>query len=105
MAEATSLEKFAGSTVQIDSAGDYLVNTTEATNGDVRFQLAEGRALVVEVAGESVFEISQSGGQLRIDIGGAASERLVLGDALMALLNQFFQQFNAHTHPTSMGPS
>jgi hypothetical protein len=105
MSEAISVEKFAGSKVEIDSAGDYLVNTTSATNGDVRFQLAEGRAFVIEMAGEPVLEISKNGGQLRIDIGGGAQERLVLGDALMALHNRFFLQYDTHTHPTAMGPS
>jgi hypothetical protein len=98
----TAKETFAGCEVEIDASGDYLVNTTDAINGDVRFQLSEGRAVVVEIAGEPVVHISQEAGSVRIDLGVGASERLVLGDALMALLNAFFEEkFDQHTHPTT----
>lgn len=42
---------------------------------------------------------------MSIDIGGHASEPLVLGDQLMAMLNGFFTKYDVHTHPTAMGPS
>lgn len=104
--EVTARETFAGSAVEIDAAGDYLVNTHDALNGDVRFQLASGRALVVEISGKPVFHVSRDGDRVRIDLGDGSTERLVLGDAFMKLLNDFFQQkFDLHTHPTPAGPS
>jgi hypothetical protein len=105
MTDATSKEVFAGSAVEIDGSGDYLINTTEALNGDIRMKLSEGRAVVIEIAGEPVFEVAQQGGKVRIDLGGAAAERLVLGDSFMALFNQLLATFNTHTHATSTGPS
>ena len=104
--DPTAKEVFAGCTTEIDAAGDYLVDTTEALGGDVRFNLSDGRAIIIEIGGQPTFQVSNHGGSVRIDIGGQASERLVLGDALMQLLNQFFEQkFELHTHPTAMGPT
>jgi hypothetical protein len=52
----------------------------------------------VEMDGVDVLEVFKQGAQVRIDLGEGATERVVLGDAFMAL-------FNSHQHPTSMGPS
>jgi hypothetical protein len=52
-----------------------------------------------------VFEVSSDGSQVKIDLGGRASERLLLGDALKTLLNEFFVKYDTHTHTTAMGPS
>lgn len=60
----------------------------------------------MEVDGSTVFEVTNDGSRTRIDLGGGSNERLVLGDALKALLNEFFmQKFDLHIHPTPMGPS
>ena len=104
--DPTSLETFADTTVEIDHAGDYIIDTTEALGGDVIIKLSDGRGFSIEAGGETVFEVTSSGGSVRIDLGGGSGERLVLGDKLMALLNDFFQtKFDLHTHPTAMGPS
>ncbi len=104
--DPTAIETFADSTVEIDHGGDYIVDTSEALGGDVFLRLSSGRALTVEFDGETVFEVTNTGGAVRIDLGGGSSERLVLGDALITLLNDFFQkQYDIHTHPTAMGPS
>lgn len=102
----TARETFADSVVEIDHAGDYIIDTTEALGGDVYVRLSEGRAFCVEIGGVRVFEVARSGGSVRIDLGGGSGERVVLGDALKALLNEFFQtKYDVHTHPTAMGPS
>ncbi|MBZ0117548.1 MAG: hypothetical protein K8H88_11160 [Sandaracinaceae bacterium] len=102
----TAREVFAGSTLEIDAAGDYIIDTHEALGGDVRVRLPPGRSLLVEVDGNTVLEVTNDGSRTRIDLGGGAGERLVLGDALKSLLNEFFtQKFDLHVHPTSMGPS
>lgn len=101
----TAKETFAGAKLEIDAAGDYIIDTNEALGGDVRLRLAAGRAFCIEIGGAPVFEVSSDGAQVRIDIGGRASERLVLGDALKALLNEFFTKYDTHTHTTAMGPS
>jgi hypothetical protein len=106
MSDPTAKETFAGSAVEIDGSGDYLINTTQALGGDMRVQLGDGRALVIEIGGVPAFQVSRHGSTVRVDLGGRSSERLVLGDAFMELLNQFFEQkFEMHVHPTPMGPS
>ena len=53
-----------------------------------------------------MLSVSATGGRVLIDLGGNATERLVLGDALKQFLNQFFlTKYDLHTHPTAMGPS
>lgn len=101
----TARETFAGSLVEIDGAGDYIIDTSDAIGGDIHIKLASGRAISIEIGGQLAFEVSVSGSQVRVDIGGNASERLVLGDQLMTLLNGFFMKYDVHTHPTAMGPS
>lgn len=102
----TAKEIFAGSILEIDGAGDYTIDTRDALGGDVIVNLAPGRSLTVKAGGGTVFEVTNDGTRTRIDLGGGAGERLVLGDALKALLNEFFQtKFDLHMHPTAMGPS
>jgi hypothetical protein len=103
-AQITARETFAGSALEIDAAGDYVIDTHEAIGGDVRVQLAAGRRLMVVVGGRTIFEVTNDGAQTRIDLGGGSSERLVLGDALKSLLNEFFaQKFDVHVHVTPAG--
>lgn len=102
----TSREAFAGTVVEIDGGGDYSINTSEAVGGDVVLNLSDGRAFKIVIGGAPVLEVTANGSSVRIDIGGGAQERLVLGDALKELLNQFFlTKFDVHMHPTAMGPS
>lgn len=101
----TARETFAGSLIEIDGAGDYLIDTREAIGGDLHIKLAAGRSVSIEIGGRLAFEVSTSGSQVLVDIGGNATERLVLGDRLMTLLNTFFAKYDVHTHPTAMGPS
>ena len=101
----TARETFAGSLVEIDGAGDYIVDTSDALGGDIHVKLGSGRALSIEVGSQLVFEVTVNGGRVSIDIGGSASEPLVLGNQLMTMLNTFFTKYDVHTHPTAMGPS
>ena len=104
--DPTAIETFADSTLEIDHGGDYIIDTTEALGGDVYIKLSSGRGFSIEVGGETVFEVTANGGSVSIDLGGGSGERLVLGDALKTLLNDFFQtKYDLHTHPTAMGPS
>jgi len=98
----TAIEEWAGSTVEIDNGGDFVVNTSDALGGDVYIRLSGGRAFNIEVDGTTVFEVASDGSSVRIDLGGGSSERLVLGDKLKTVLNDFFQtKFDLHTHPTT----
>lgn len=104
--QPTALETFADSKVEIDHAGDFIVDTSAALAGDVYIRLSPGRAFHIVVDGTTVFEVTSNGSSVRIDLGGGATERLVLGDALRSLLNEFWQtKYDLHTHPTPMGPS
>ncbi|MCB9596930.1 MAG: hypothetical protein H6719_29675 [Sandaracinaceae bacterium] len=102
----TAIESFADSTIEIDHGGDFIVDTSAALAGDVYVRLSPGRAFNVVVDGATVFQVTSDGSNVRIDLGGGAGERLVLGDALKSLLNEFWQmKYDVHTHPTAMGPS
>ena len=102
----TAREEFSGSITEIDTMGDYTIDTSEALNGDVHVVLAPGRSVSIDIGGRTVLEVTNDGSSTRIDLGGGSGERLVLGDALKALLNEFFQmKYDVHTHPTAMGPT
>jgi hypothetical protein len=104
--ENRAREGHAGSEVAIEENGDYLVDSTGADSGHHRFRLKESARLTIEIDGTDAFEVYKQDGSLRIDLGSGATERVVLGDALMALLNQFFEEkFDRHVHPTKAGPS
>lgn len=100
--------RHAGTEERINADGDYLLDTVGATadtedetpgaGGQVRIRVKSSQRLTVEMDGTDVLEVFESGGQVRIDLGAGAAERLVLGDTFMAL-------FNSHTHPTGVGPS
>jgi hypothetical protein len=99
-----------GTEVRINSGGDILIDTTGAyedtatedagaARGDVRMRVKEGQRLTIAMgADEDVLEVYKDGGQLRVDLGESADERVVLGDS-------FMQFFNDHIHPTGVGPS
>jgi hypothetical protein len=103
--QATALETFGNTALEIDRQGNCTVDTQDASEGDVTIRLARGRSISISIGDQPVFEISQTGGALSIDIGGGASEPLVLGNALKELLNSFFMKYDTHVHPTPMGPS
>jgi hypothetical protein len=104
--DPTATEEFAGSRLEIQENGDYSIDTRDASQGDVHVHLSDGRALVVHVDGSPALSVSRSGGTTTIDLGGSASERVLLGDAFKAFLNEFLAtKFDLHVHPTSMGPS
>jgi hypothetical protein len=102
----TSVEVHAGTRVQIRNNGDYIIDTTEADRGTVSVVLNNNARFNVIVGSELAFSVWREGGTIRIDLGEAADQRVVLGDALMQLLNDFWQsKYDFHTHPTAMGPS
>ncbi len=99
-----------GTEVRINGGGDILIDTTGAyedaatedngaARGNVRMRVKEGQRLTIAMgADEDVLEVFKDGSQLRVDLGEAADERVVLGDS-------FMQFFNDHIHPTGVGPS
>ena len=90
----------------IDTVGAFTdIATEDATPnvGQMRFRVKGGNSspkFVVEINGTDVFEVyKDSTGQVRIDLGDGAGERLVLGDSFKTFLNNFFATFfDAHTH-------
>jgi hypothetical protein len=100
-----------GSEVRINAQGDVLIDTVgayrdrstednSASVGDIRMRVKDGQRLTIAMGSdEDTLEIYKDGGQLRIDLGEAAAERLVLGDSFLSFFNQFVQTFNNHTHP------
>ncbi len=89
--------------VLIDTVGAYTDPATEdagAASGQVRIRVKDGQRLTVAIGDdEDTFEVWKDGGQLRIDLGEGAAERLVLGDSFRNFINAFFADtFDKHTH-------
>ena len=101
----TALESHAGSWIQIRNDGMVVVDTYVADGGDVLFRLKGSAKFRIVIGDTLAIEVSKQG-TVRIDLGENADQRLVLGDALLQLLNDFWQtKYDFHTHPTAMGPS
>ena len=107
-----------GAEVRINEQGDLLVDTVNAyadpatedagaASGQVRFRIKDSQRLTVAIGDdEDVFEVWKDGGQLRVDLGEGATERIVLGDSFRTFLNNFFSvAFDTHTHVAPVGGS
>jgi hypothetical protein len=107
MSDEGATEEHAGTQVGIASTGAYSIDTSAAeSSGDIQLRLKPDSTVSISFGDGPAMRIESIGGWIRIELGGGASERLVLGDQLLAALNQFFQQkFDAHTHPTPAGAS
>jgi hypothetical protein len=106
-----SYRRWAGVEERINAAGDYLLDTVGATDdlreedpssgdgGQIRFRLKDSKRFTVEMDGEDVLEVFVDGGQARIDLGEAATQRLVLGDDFRTFLNDWLSNiFEGHMH-------
>jgi hypothetical protein len=114
-----------GTEFRIDASGNLLIDTVGAfediqsedesvAGGEVRVRVKASQRCIVEMDGTDVLEVWKDGGQVRIDLGTGASERLVLGDAFKSYLdielgkvNTFWSTVYAlHGHPDPItGPS
>lgn len=105
--EISATEEYGGTRVTIARTGDYSIDTREAeAGGDTVLRLKAGATLKVEIGDQIALRVEDLGGWLRIELGGGADHRLVLGDKLVEMLNRFFENaFDMHVHPTPMGPS
>lgn len=105
-----------GTEVRIDKDGNVLFDTVGAysdlvdetgSGGDFRVRMKDSKTYVIEMDGTDVLEVYQDGsGQVRVDLGEGAGERLVLGDSFRTFLNNFLNLvFNLHTHTIPYGGS
>lgn len=70
--------------------------------GEILIRLQNPGTFTVEVGGEPILTIARSEGAVRVDLGPAGGERLVLGDRFRAFLNEFISaKFDAHVHAVS----
>ena len=108
-----SYKRHAGTELRVNASGDALLDTeganptdesTElpnpASGGLTRLRLKRGQRLTVECGGVDVLEIYSDliTGDVHIDLGEGASERMVRGNRLVAWLL-------AHIHPSGAGPT
>jgi len=90
--------------VLIDTVGAYEDGATEDASdtgyGQVRIRVKEGQRFTVALGDDDdVLEVWKDGGQLRIDLGEGATERLVLGDSFRSYVNDQVKAYvDAHTH-------
>lgn len=105
--DITATETHAGTRIEIDTGGDYSIDTSDAAgSGNTTLRLKPGATLKIQIGGGIALRLEDIGGWLRLELGEAADQRLVLGDRLLEVLNAFFQtKFDLHVHPTPMGPS
>lgn len=93
--------------VLIDTVGAYTDPATEDASGSVgqiRLRVKNSQRFTVEMDGTDVLEVWKDGGQVRIDLGEGASERVVLGDSFRDFLNDFLTNiFDQHTHSSGTG--
>ena len=110
-----------GTELRISADGDLLIDALNAYGkenaetgeedatqgqGEIRIRIKEDRRVTIEVNGTDVFEVWQDGGQVRIDLGEGATERLILGDTFRSFFNDFITNiFNLHTHNSGTGPT
>lgn len=109
--------RFGGVELRVSRQGDVLIDLEGATadeveedpaqgNGSIRLRIKEDRRVTVQVGGVDALELWHDGSGIRIDLGEAAGERLVLGDSLLQFLQDFLtNEYATHVHPTGTGPS
>jgi hypothetical protein len=91
-----------GCEVRVNEQGELLIDTVGAYDdpatedasstsiGQVRVRVKEGQRFTIAIGDdEDVFEVFKDGAQLRIDLGEAADQRLVLGDDQVSALKAF----------------
>ncbi|GAA2365525.1 phage baseplate assembly protein V [Streptomyces cuspidosporus] len=84
--------------VRITSAAGHVVELDDEGKA-IRITAAEGGGVTVTAQGEITLKAPKvTVDSPSIDLGGGATEPLVLGNALL-------QAFNAHTHPSAAGPT
>jgi len=86
-----------GTEVRINAQGDMLIDTvgaftdpaTEDASGNVgqmRIRVKNSQRFTVEMDGTDVLEVWKDGGQVRVDLGEGATQRIPLGDDQVAAL-------------------
>ncbi|MDX3225191.1 phage baseplate assembly protein V [Streptomyces sp. ME19-01-6] len=84
--------------VRIKSAAGHVVELDDQGKA-IRITAAEGGSVTVTAQGEITLKAPKvTVDSPSIDLGGGATEPLVLGNALL-------QAFNTHTHPSAAGPT
>ncbi len=84
--------------VRITSAAGHVVELDDQGKA-IRITAAEGGSVTVTAQGEITLKAPKlTVDSPSIDLGGGATEPLVLGNALL-------QAFNTHTHPSAAGPT
>src|SRR5262245_49416494 len=103
----TASETFAGTNVEIDTGGNFSIDTQAArATGDIKLRLKPDASLAIMFGDSVALRIESIGGWVRIELGSEADQRVVLGDRLVAFLSGFIRdKFDAHQHPTPSGPS
>lgn len=97
----------AGTRTEIDDSGNEVHHVAathyEVVVGDQNVYIKGAQNVTID--GEC--NIKSTGGvhinSGTIDLGGGATEKLVLGNTFMTLFNSFVSTFNGHTHPDPQG--
>lgn len=93
----------------IDTTGvgsESTLRQAQPRHGGVILRLEDPATFTVEVSRVPDLKITNEGGSVRIDLGYASNERLVLGDSFRAFINDFLTaKFDAHVHQLPSGQS
>lgn len=99
-----------GTEVRVNARGDLLIDgvgaytdpsteTPDDAGGQIRVRVKNAQRFTIEMDGTDVLEVWKDGGQVRIDLGEGAAQRLILGDDFKTFLNNFLStKFDLHTH-------
>jgi hypothetical protein len=93
----------------IDTSGvgsEATLRQAQPFGSGVLLRLQGPSTFTVEIGGSPILKIASEGGAVRIDLGEAAGERLLLGESFCAFLNDFLTaKFDAHVHQLPNGQS
>ncbi len=114
--------KHRGAFFGVDDSGNWIVDTTEAhdgeltpegaqkppttdgSRGNVTVRAAAGATVTVEIAGGAALRLSGSGATAQLTLGDGAYS-VAVAEHLRTLYADLVSALDAHVHPTGVGPS
>ena len=98
--EEVSVEESQDMIITPAGAGsESTLRQAQGGESEILLRVKQPAVFTVEIGGAPVLTITREAGAVRIELGEAAGERLVLGDSFRAFINDFLQtKFDAHVH-------
>jgi hypothetical protein len=86
------------------AGSESTLRQAQGGESEILLRVKQPAVFTVEIGGTPVLTIAREAGTVRIELGEAAGERLVLGDSFRSFINDFLQtKFDVHVHPIPSG--